>query len=291
VKKGAELIFVWGGDGMVQRSVDALAGHEEVALAILPAGTANLLATNLAIPKDIARAVEIGLHGARRKLDVGVVNGERFAVMAGTGFDAIMMRDVNGAAKKSLGRLAYVRGGIKASQARRTRARIRVDGADWFKGNASAVLVGNVGTVSGGLTVFPDASATDGLLEVAAVTAQGAWDWVRVFSRVAGGHPDRSPLVHMSRGKKIDIELGRALPYELDGGDRPPTKHLKIRIEAGAVTLCVPRAEAVARPSRKRVRPPASPVVVSSTAVGAADAIGTRSVRPADVAPTRSHPA
>src|SRR5678816_4744891 len=54
VKKGARLIFVWGGDGMVQRCIDALAGFKKVEMAILPAGTANLLATNLGIPKDIA---------------------------------------------------------------------------------------------------------------------------------------------------------------------------------------------------------------------------------------------
>src|SRR5512138_867856 len=63
VKKGARLIFVWGGDGMVQRCIDALAGHEEVELAILPAGTANLFATNLGIPKEIGKAVQVGLHG------------------------------------------------------------------------------------------------------------------------------------------------------------------------------------------------------------------------------------
>ena len=51
-KKGAGLVFVWGGDGMVQRCIDVLAGSE-VALAIVPAGTANLLATNLGIPADI----------------------------------------------------------------------------------------------------------------------------------------------------------------------------------------------------------------------------------------------
>src|SRR4029079_35177 len=62
VKKGARLIFVWGGDGMVQRCVDALAGTKNVEIAILPAGTANLLATNLGIPKQIAQAVNIGLH-------------------------------------------------------------------------------------------------------------------------------------------------------------------------------------------------------------------------------------
>src|SRR3954463_15092821 len=69
VKKGARLIFVWGGDGMVQRCIDALAGHKRGELAILPAGTANLLATHLAIPKHIARAVRIGLRGTRQKLD------------------------------------------------------------------------------------------------------------------------------------------------------------------------------------------------------------------------------
>ena len=47
--------------------------------------------------------MHIGLHGARRKLDVGVMNGERFAVMAGTGFDAIVMRDVDAAAKEAAG--------------------------------------------------------------------------------------------------------------------------------------------------------------------------------------------
>src|SRR4051794_37600713 len=169
LKDGAKLIFVWGGDGMVQRCVDALAGEKQVELAIVPAGTANLLATNLGIPRQIARAVRIGLRGARRKLDVGVVNGERFGVMAGAGFDALVMRDVDAAGKKSLGRLAYFRSSVKAMQARAVRMTIRVDGAVWFKGTATAALVGNVGTVTGGFRVFPDASAVDGMLELGVV--------------------------------------------------------------------------------------------------------------------------
>ena len=73
--EGAELLFVWGGDGTMQRSIDALAGSD-TALAILPAGTANLLATNLGIPQDIRKAVAIGLRGERRRLDVGRFDGE-----------------------------------------------------------------------------------------------------------------------------------------------------------------------------------------------------------------------
>ena len=108
---GAELLFVWGGDGTVQRSVDAMAGSK-TPLAILPAGTANLLATNLGIPQDIERAVAIGLRGERRSLDVGRFNGERFAVMAGAGFDAAMIEQADGTLKDRLGRVAYVWTGL-----------------------------------------------------------------------------------------------------------------------------------------------------------------------------------
>ncbi len=235
LKKGARLIFVWGGDGMVQRCIDALAGHKKADLAILPAGTANLFATNLGIPKQIGRAVQIGLDGARRRLDVGVVNGERFAVMAGAGFDAIVMRNVDSTRKKRLGRLAYFRSGLQAMRAQAVGMTVRVDGTTWFKGKASAVLVGNIGTVTGGFKVFPDASDGDGMLEVGVVTAHSVWQWVRVLSGVARGRPERSPFVEMTRGKKIVVRLSRRVAYELDGGVRPPTKRLKIRVAAGAL--------------------------------------------------------
>jgi diacylglycerol kinase (ATP) len=294
VKKGAKLIFVWGGDGMVQRSIDALAGSKKVEMAILPAGTANLLATNLGIPKDIAKAVHIGLHGTRRKLDVGVMNGERFAVMAGSGFDALMMRDVDGPEKERLGRLAYVRSGVKAMQAKSFRMTVRVDGAVWFKGKASAVLIGNVGTVTGGLVVFSDASPSDGMLEVGVVTASSTWQWVRVFSRMARGHLERSPFIEMTRGKKIVIELSRKIPYELDGGARPSEKRLKVHVKAGAITLCVPAGRAGARPRRPRDRvprtrrasPPSSRLFTPAVNPAASHADGANGADPAATAST-----
>ena len=105
--EGAETIFAWGGDGMVQRCVDVLAGTDAT-LAILPAGTANLFASNLGIPDDIAEAVQVGLSGQERKLDLGKMNGEHFAVMGGAGLDARMIRDADGGPKDRFGRLAYI---------------------------------------------------------------------------------------------------------------------------------------------------------------------------------------
>ncbi len=113
-----------------------------------------------------------------------------------------------------------------------------------FKGAASAVLIGNVGTVTGGFKVFPDASDHDGMLEVGVVTARSVWQWARVLSRVARGRPEASPFVKVTRGEKIVVRLSRNRVYELDGGVRSSTKRLKVRVEPGAIAVRVPRRAA-----------------------------------------------
>ena len=137
--RGADVMFVWGGDGTVQRCIDAVAGTG-VAVAILPAGTANLLAANLGVPHDLGGAVQVGLHGDRRRLDTGSVNGERFTVMAGAGFDARVISDADRGAKDRLGRGAYVVTGIRNLGARRVRATVEVDGKHFFKGTVADKL-------------------------------------------------------------------------------------------------------------------------------------------------------
>jgi diacylglycerol kinase (ATP) len=237
---GAELIFVWGGDGMVQRCIDVVAGTD-AALAIIPAGTANLLATNLDIPQDIEQAVAIGLRGERRKLDVGRFNGERFGVMAGAGFDASMIQQADGGLKDRLGRVAYVWAGSKNLRAKPFKAKIAIDGTSWYSGNASCILVGNVGRLFGGIEVFENARPDDGRLEIGVVNADGITDWVRTLARTALGHADRSPLVRATSAKKIEVKLDRKVLYEVDGGDRVKVKSFKIKVEPTAVTVCVAR--------------------------------------------------
>jgi diacylglycerol kinase (ATP) len=242
LKGGAELIFVWGGDGTVQRVIDTVAGAA-VALAILPAGTANLFATNLGIPKDLEEAVKIGLNGFRRRLDVGLINGEHFGVMAGTGLDALMIRDADAGLKDKVGRFAYVWTGAKNVRKSSVRMRIEVEGRAWFKGKASCLLVGNVGDVIGGISAFPDARPDDGRLNIGVVTASGALEWVRTLSRAAIGGAEGSPFVETTTGQAFDIRLDKARPYEIDGGVRKKTKRLKCKVVPGAITVCVPQEE------------------------------------------------
>jgi YegS/Rv2252/BmrU family lipid kinase len=237
--EGADLVFVWGGDGMVQQCVGSLASTAAT-IAIVPAGTANLLATNLGIPKNIDQAVDIGLNGASRRLDVGVVNGERFAVMAGAGFDAMMIRDADNQMKRRLGRLAYVWTGAKNLGKSRVHATVKIDGEPWFDGVAGCLLVGNVGSLFGGVTVFEDAEPDDGWLEVGLVTAESSWQWLRALGRTAVARADSSPFVRTTRARKVTARFDQPIPYELDGGDRPPTRRLKIKLEPQAVAIRVP---------------------------------------------------
>jgi YegS/Rv2252/BmrU family lipid kinase len=245
VAEGADLVFVWGGDGMVQRCVDALAGSG-VTVAIVPAGTANLLARDLGIPVDLAAAVRIGLHGERRRLDLGRLNGEHFAVMAGAGFDGDLIRDADRGSKERLGRLAYVWSALSHVRDQAVPMRIKVDDTVWFDGRASCVLLGNIGTITGGIHAFDDARPDDGWLEVGVATAQGALAWARTLGRMAVGRSDASPFVRITRAKKVRVRLGTPMTYELDGGARGWSKRLKADVVPGGITVCVPEPTAQA---------------------------------------------
>ena len=239
LKKGADLLFVWGGDGMVQQCADALVGSDTT-IAIIPAGTANLLAHNLGIPHDLAEAVRISFHGQRRRLDLGRINGEHFVVLAGVGFDADMIRDADRGLKTRLGRLAYIWTGLRNVGAHATEVKIKIDGTKWFDGNASCVLIGNVGTILGGVQVFDDARPDDGWLDIGVTTAEGPVQWARVVGQISTGNANRSPFIRTTRAKRISIKLGAPLAYELDGGARPKTRRVKARVVPGGIAVCLP---------------------------------------------------
>jgi diacylglycerol kinase (ATP) len=251
--KDIDLLIVWGGDGMVQRTIDVVARKgSKVPLAIVPAGTGNLLAHNLDIPIDLAAAVDLAFHGRRRRIDLGKLNGEYFAVMAGVGFDGAMIQEADRKMKDRLGKLAYVWTGLRHVNGAKPTARVRIDGVKWFDDEASCVLVGNVGMITGGIPAFDDAKPDDGWLDVGVATAQGAAQWARALGTMAVGRSDHSPFVRMTRARKVDVKLASKLAYELDGGAREAVKKLSVQVAPGAVTICVPRKTSAAGPREGR---------------------------------------
>ncbi len=119
-------------------------------------------------------------------------------------------------------------------------ARIEVDGDKWFRGKASCILVGNVGHLFGGVEAFENAEPDDGAFEIGVVTADGAVAWMRTIARAAIDTAAASPYTETTTARKIQIRLDRKVPYELDGGERPKTRSLRITLERGAIRVCVP---------------------------------------------------
>jgi diacylglycerol kinase (ATP) len=239
VRDGADLVFAWGGDGTVQRCVDALAGRD-VALAIIPAGTSNLLASALGIPEDLDEAVHVGLGGGRHVLDTGTVNGERFAVVAGAGLDALLVRDAGRELKDRLGRVAYVYTAVKNLRVDAHPVEVRVDGRRLFQGKCTSVLVGNTRGAVGGLDVFESSEPDDGVLEVAVVTAEGPVELIRTAARAVIGRAEGSPFLRTARARSVVVRFESPVPYELDGGDRKPVRRLKVKVRPRSITVCVP---------------------------------------------------
>jgi diacylglycerol kinase family enzyme len=161
--------------------------------------------------------------------------------MAGAGFDAAMIRDAgNGGLKERFGRVAYIWTGSENLRSKPFRAQIEVDGVGWFKGKASCILLGNVGKLFGGVEAFEDASPDDGRLELGVVTAEGLLEWGRMMARTAVGTASKSPFAQATKAASVKVKLNRKVLYELDGGDRTKVKSFKVKVEAGAVSVCVP---------------------------------------------------
>jgi diacylglycerol kinase family enzyme len=120
------------------------------------------------------------------------------------------------------------------------RAKIEVDGARWYDGDASCILLGNVGKLFGGVEAFEDAHPDDGVLELGVVSADGIREWAGTVARAVVGTASQSPHAFTTKAHSVRIKLDRKVLYELDGGDRKKVRKLRIDVEPEAVQICVP---------------------------------------------------
>jgi diacylglycerol kinase family enzyme len=241
VHEACDVVFVCGGDGTVMAAATGLAGSG-VPMAILPAGTGNLLARNLDLPLDDEEmALRIGLDGVTRRIDVAAIEDRKFVVMAGLGFDAAIMRDAPERLKKAVGWPAYFVSATKHLHDRGLRVSIRIDGGDPIHRRVRTVVVGNVGKLQGGLLLIPDAKPDDGCLDVVLIAPRNGFDWMLVAARILrrATIPDRR--MERLRGKHILIEASRTGPRQLDGDVIADGNSMNIQIEPGALAVKGPR--------------------------------------------------
>ena len=237
--RGADVVLVCGGDGTVRAASQALVGAD-AALAVLPTGTANLFASAMNFPDDPAELVELIRGGDRRTIDTGTCNGLTFNIMAGTGFDAAMIDSADDD-KERLGMVSYLRAGVKQAREREAfEMRVEVDDKNVFEGSASCVLVGNIGTLKGGVEAFPDASPTDGVLDVAVVTATGLRAWTGLMVSAVRGRQHLTRHAKMWSGRSVSVRTDSKHRFELDGGVKGTAKKFDFQVVPGSLVVCAP---------------------------------------------------
>jgi len=237
----ADRVIAMGGDGTVTEvAAGILAAGGSIPLAVVPLGTANILALNLGIPHDPAAAVKLAVEGDAWPIDVGRVNGEVFLLTVSTGLHAEMVARADRRSKRRWGLVAYGLAGWKANQeAARVRHRVTCDGvAEEFEVTMMQVM--NCGAVfRRAWELAPGVSPIDGRLDVLAYRAASIPEYMLAAAQVLRGAPTSTDLVEHRRAARVTIATDPPLRVQRDG---EPAGHTPIEVDL------LPRALQVVMP-------------------------------------------
>lgn len=217
VEDGVERLLVAGGDGTIHLAAQGLAGSD-CALGVIPVGTGNDLARALGTPWKLSTAVEHGLTGPVRRIDLARAGDTYCVGYAGVGFDSEVGLRVN-RIQRIRGPLVYVYAVVRTLFSF-TPPVLRVEHDEGvFEGKGMFVVAANLPTFGGGMRIAPDARIDDGLLDLVIARELSAPRLLAVFPKVyTGGHVSH-PAVTIVRTRRAEITLDR--PLTLCGGGEP----------------------------------------------------------------------
>jgi diacylglycerol kinase (ATP) len=240
-------VVACGGDGTVCAAA-GIAAELDGVLGIVPTGSGNDLARHLGIPRgDVDAAIAVLERGTVARVDLGAAetaDGARtwFTTVANAGFDAEANRWAN-TLDRVTGTPLYVLAVLRTlSTYRPTPVRIAVDGVEVVT-EAWLVAIGNTRSYAGGMLITPDASMSDGLLDVCIVGPVSRVGFLRTFPSVfRGAHVDH-PSITALRGREITIEAldDRDTEPELwASGERAGPLPARATVVGGALRVLVP---------------------------------------------------
>ena len=244
-----ETVVTLGGDGLIGAVADALRARPEAVMGILPGGRGNDLARALGIPRDPLAACATIVSGEARALDLGEVDGRAFVSIASAGFDSEANRIAN-EAPSALGAFVYAYGLLRALATwAPVRMEVELDPPSTpLAFSAYTVAAANSGMYGGGMRLAPDASLTDGLLDVVVIGAIARRRFLRHAPKVFTGKHVRLENVHVMRAAEVRISAER--PFELYAdGDPIARLPAHVRTLPGAIRVLVPAGSPRAAPT------------------------------------------
>jgi len=189
IEAGAGLILIAGGDGTLNETLPGIAGTA-VPLAVLPAGTANVLGIELGFGNDMLRAAEQLTRLVERRIALGVLHangapGPRyFLSMAGVGVDAAVVHDLNLGLKKRLGKLAYFAGGVRQTVRRFDEFEVSFEGV---RRRVSFALASRVRKYGGNFEIARRVTLLDNHFEAVLLEGGGIFRYVPYLAGILAG--------------------------------------------------------------------------------------------------------
>ncbi|MFC1588130.1 diacylglycerol/lipid kinase family protein [Planctomycetota bacterium] len=210
-----EVLAVVGGDGTVNEVVNGM--PLELPLLLCPCGTANVLARELHYPQDVAAIAGMLEVGQETEIDLGELNGHRFTLMLGAGFDGSVIHELSRLREGSISFIDYARPiwwSWKNSQLEAFS--LEVDGRQVYRGTGTVVLC-NVAGYAGLFKMDPEACFDDGLLNAVLVKADSKMKYLEFAAGLFTGTHLGLNYVEVFLGAQFRITGAVPLPVQLDG--------------------------------------------------------------------------
>ena len=157
----APMVILGGGDGTLSSNVDYFVGSDTV-FAVLPLGTANSFARTLGLPLDLDGAIEVIVRGRRKRIDLGILDGDYFANAAALGLSPLIADTVPHGLKRYLGMIGYIIWAVRvAFKFRPFKLRVTLDDGTIAKSWATEARIAN-GSHHGGVLLVESARLDSG---------------------------------------------------------------------------------------------------------------------------------
>lgn len=209
-----DVIAAAGGDGTVNEIVNGLSG-KDIALGIIPLGTANVLADEIGLGRSVDALAQTLAHGPVRPIHVGRINGRRFVMMAGAGFDANVVAGVSLALKKRLGPLAYVwQAAVEGFTGTHAGCTVEIDGVPYA---TSSVVACNGRRYGGPFIAAPKASLSDDCFHVVLMQGHGWFNTARYGVALMLGIISKLSDVRVVPGRDLAVSGVTGRPVQADG--------------------------------------------------------------------------
>lgn len=246
LQRDLDVVVASGGDGTISEAAAGMVGSA-VPLAVLPAGTSNVLAVELGIPRDVDAAEALLTEGVPTPIPIAEADGRPFLMWAGTGLDARVMDKMNKTLKRWLGRSGiFFTAADQFARYEFPRLEVEIDGQ---KHDATFAVVSRAKHYAGNWIIAPDAKIGGDLFNVLLFEHRDHAKLFRLFvemQRGQGGHL-LDGLARIVRGRDVAIRSLEGYDVEVQvDGDCVLKTPIRCHIRNETINVLLPHEEAVA---------------------------------------------